>query len=163
MSKLPAFTLLETLLALVLMAVVGTMATAVMQHLGNSSAHFRERHAEEAELVELNVALRTDLARATHVMRDPLGRMLFIGRADTIRYAVLADSTVERRIPGRTMVFLVRAITTPAALVPGTDLVTRWQLNIAGPGEQRALVVTHTPLTAARLNATLPHGHPHTR
>ena len=163
MNRLPAFTLLETLLALVLMAVVGMMATVVMQHLGRGSVHFRERHAAEAELVELNSALRSDQAKATHLMRDAMGGMLFIGRSDTVRYVVLPDSSVERRITGNTMVFLVRATEQRVAVQPGSALVTRWQVIIAGMDEPHALVVTHAPLTAARLQATTDHGHPHTR
>jgi hypothetical protein len=163
MKKLPAFTLLETLLALVLMAVVGMLATGVMQHLGKGSVHFRERHALEAELVELNMALRSDHAKATHLLHDPQGGTLFIGRNDTVRYSVLPDSSVERRRAGNSMVFHVRASEPRWSSVPGTMLVARWQLDIALMEETRTLFITPAPLTAARLQATAHHGHPHTR
>jgi len=161
MKRFPAFTLMETLLALLLMAIVGGMATVVMQHVGQGTVRAGQRHASESEWVELNVALRADHARAEGIEQGPGGGICFSSERDTTCYIVLSDSSVQRTADGSTQVFQVKAMEWERRVEPGTDLVNRWHLHVSGEDEHRALVLTHTYLIADRVVPRAKDGHPH--
>jgi hypothetical protein len=163
MNRLPAFTLMETIMALLLTAILGVMATLVLQHLLQGAAGFRQRHLDEAELVELHGAIRADHARSLSMVPGNGSGIQFICPMDTVFYDILPDSTVQRSGNGHLQVFHVKATGQEHMLEPNTELVSCWQLRLDVQGDQRTVVLYQPYLIADRLAKPETHGHTYPR
>lgn len=118
MKRLPAFTLLESLLALLLTGVVGAMAMLVVQYLHGEGRGFQVRKADE-EVLWLLTSLGSDALAATRPVVHDGDRLTFVLPADTVHYEVIDSTMVRHSTSGEHHVFHVNA----------SNSITAWNLS----------------------------------
>ncbi|MBL7982302.1 MAG: hypothetical protein JNL52_10900 [Flavobacteriales bacterium] len=126
MKRLPAFTLLESMTALLLLGIVGAMAITVVNHLQQGFRMGEDRVSEE-EVLWLLYAFNADRDHSDGMCMAPNRDILLTSQKDTIRYGLKDGSVVRTRSDGRSAVFNVHALAVQAE-PDGTGGLRRWTL-----------------------------------
>ncbi len=96
MNRAPSFTLLEALLALVMLAIVATMSSLVIGYLGEQRTGMGDRSEQLDERLTLFTAWATDLndaACSVHVLEDGLDVR---SPSKVVHYRVVRNALVRR-------------------------------------------------------------------
>ncbi|MEC3878630.1 PulJ/GspJ family protein [Parapedobacter sp. 10938] len=104
--RIPAFTVIETMVALVLTALVISFIFTAMRWVNRQSGTLTAQLAASGEMDRLYHALQTDTDRSSEIRRFPDG--LVFRRADTSVYYLNVDSLCIRRIGHLTDTFRVQ-------------------------------------------------------
>lgn len=144
MNRLPAFTLLETVLSLLLLAMLGAIVFIVLSSTVDGAKAMTHRVGREQELLFLCTAVRTDLEAA-----DQLDSLEGGGLACTVQDGMIHWSTRAGKVHridqlGDTLTFDLEVGRSMVAVVSHeVPLVTSWQLDLGAQHERTAVFVKH--------------------
>ncbi|MBL0035839.1 MAG: hypothetical protein IPP26_08735 [Flavobacteriales bacterium] len=99
MKRIPAFTLIEGLASMLLLAVLASFVFVVLRTMQQDSLSFARNTAGRTDELWLEQALRADLLQAASVEVGPEGTIELRAQGRTVEYRVLADH-VERDLNG---------------------------------------------------------------
>lgn len=152
MSRLPAFTLLEALLALVLMAVLAAMAAMVLGDLRWAGSSIGDSFARDEALLRFCTAVRTDMERATRIHMDGEAGLRFEHAADTVRYVVVEGALI-RKTDALEERFELGVASMEHVVEPGTNLIALWRIRFADQPRLPDFAFRKTYSPADRRNA----------
>jgi type II secretory pathway pseudopilin PulG len=155
MKRLPAFTLLEAVLALFLVAMLGAYAFYVLQSMAHGSRHLFGRAGQQQEQLFFHAAVRADLDRAAALRVGSEGELLCEAEQGTTRY-VTVPGGIARILPeGDSTVFALPVSATEMKLISeAIPLVQLWRITFTGGGST-AFSKTYAP--AERVHERLDH------
>lgn len=163
MKRLPAFTLLEGVLSLFLLAVLGMCAAYAIQAIQRSAGSMAGRSGLEQEILYLNAALRTDLDHADVVLAtDEHGLECRID-SSVIRYSVFPDGIRRSDADGDTIRFTMPiAEATTTTVDDDVPLVQLWRIHLQGSTtNELAYHKTYAPADILRSRYRHAHQDPH--
>lgn len=162
MKRLPAFTLLEGVLSLFLLAVLGMCAAYALQAIQRSAGSLAGRSGLEQEILYLNAALRTDLDRADVVLALEGQGVECRTDSDVVQYRTLPDGILRTGADGDTTRFplpIAEAVTSLVA--DDVPLVHLWRIRLQGPTNELAYRKTYAPADLLRSRYRHAHQDPH--
>lgn len=160
MTKLPAFTLLEAVLSLFLVALLGVFAIYILQYLQQGGNHLSNRATEQQELLFFNIALRTDMNKADAIYSDSNGD-LNIHAGDSVTIYSATPDGISRKLPdGKTSSFALNVLKAEAfTLSPELPLVHLWRLTLKGGSENGVAAFHKVYGTSDRVRHLTQHVH----
>ena len=130
MKRLPAFTLLELLLALILLALLGAMASWVLRDLRMAADGLGKGFARDEELLWFCTAVRNDFERARTIRMEEEGALLCEAAVDTVRYQRIEDGW-QRTAGEKIETFKVASESIDFLLDTEPTLIAVWRLRFA--------------------------------
>jgi len=130
MKRLPAFTLLELLLALILLALLGAMASWVLRDLRMAADGLGKGFARDEELLWFCTAVRNDFERARTIRLGEEGVLLCEAAVDTVRYQRIEDGW-QRTAGEEIEIFKVASEATDFLLDTEPAIIAVWRLRFA--------------------------------
>lgn len=130
MKRLPAFTLLELLLALILIALLGAMASWVLRDLRMAADGLGKGFARDEELLWFCTAVRNDFERARTIRLGEEGVLLCEAAVDTVRYQRIEDGW-QRTAGEEIEIFKVASEATDFLLDTEPAIIAVWRLRFA--------------------------------
>ena len=125
-TKLPAFTMIELIVVMVLSGVIFSMALLVIEIVGQQARHQEEQHQEVLELEQLELLLQKD-AYQSKAMWVEQGQVLLEYEQYTINYQ-FGTEEISRTI-------LQQSLHTDTFHLPSRSLRTTWQGQVIGLGK----------------------------
>lgn len=159
MNRVPAFTLLEVLVSLLLLAIVGGLVFVVLQTLAEGTGTAGTAAVAARDRLWLEQALRADLERVDRLSLGPEGSIELAN--DTVRwtYRFTPDSALRQADGAPAGGWAVPGITVAHVPVrPGMALLAELTLEMEGPPQKRLVLVKHYD-RATPARETLAHGH----
>ncbi len=132
MSRVPAFTLMESLLSLLLMGVVGAMAMLVVQYLHRDGGGTELRRGEE-EVLWLLAAINADGRSSIRSWTMEGERPMFIRAADTVHYEIIDSVVVRRTTSGDKHEFHISACRFVAERAWPDTIIRGWTIERNNP------------------------------
>jgi type II secretory pathway component PulJ len=141
MKRVPAFTLIEGLASMLLLAVLASFVFVVLRTMQQGSLSFARNTAVRSDELWLEQALRADLLQATAVEVGPEGTIELRALGRTVDYRVLPDH-VERDLNGEAAghfpVHIAHAEVRTTR--PGSETVRCIEWTVGDDGPSRTLV-----------------------
>ena len=151
MKRLRAFTLLEALLALVLVALLGSFAFYILQDLQAATSNLGGRFGKEEELLWFSTAVRADFDRSDAVRTAPNKDVLCQSTTDTVYYAVVHNGIERRTSDGEVHVFPIPVYNTEVIADLAPDLVSLWRIDLTDETHSLPLAFRKVYATADRI------------
>lgn len=159
MSRLPAFTLFEVLISMLLIALLGTLAVFT---LGGPLRNLTDMDGvAQQQLAVLLSAQRAqqDLEDAVTITAVAGGGVVLEGDRSRVRYEQHGDTLVRVGMEGMSAQLMLRSMgTKEVAGAPG--LVATWSWQIGDPAEAGPLVFRKEYDARTILRYLIDHGHP---
>lgn len=151
MNRLAAFTLLEVILSLLLVAMLGMFAFYILQGMLHGTHQLSTRTESEQEVLFLSAAVRADLDRAVTIHPTENGSMECIHTEGKTIYS--ANATGIQRIGphGDTVHFALPVERHEMhTLAPDIPLVDLWRITLAGEAGSIAFAKIYAPADRVR-------------
>lgn len=152
MIRVKAFTLLEVVLSLFIVALLGVFAFYILQNVQGGLRAVGSSSSEQQELLFLSSALRTDLERARSVQSNDQGVLECRLDSGTVRYEANGSGITRTLANGNLAVFHLPVKNATATLLRNDlPLVALWRITFeSGNLGMAAFRKTYAPVDLIR-------------
>ena len=160
MKRLPAFTLLEAVLSLLLVAMLGVFAFYILQSLQKGARDLGGRSVGQQELLFFSTALRADMDRAERVIEGAGNTLECHMDSGVVRYTAVTNGIIRTLANGDTALFALPVLRTEVfTLAPDMPLVQLWCITFTEQEGGGVAAYHKTYSHADRMREELHHAH----
>lgn len=162
MKRFHAFTLLEAVLSLFLVALLGTFAFQVLDNMRSSATRLNDRWTWRQELLFFNTAIRADLDRCTTVRSRADGSVVCSSINDSVHYRVDAQGVHRMDANGDTSTFYLPVEQAQAFTFKESSLsVHCWRIQLNDNSVRRTVTLHKTYALSDRVREHVAHAYSH--